>query len=117
MLHEKGIRSLASRIKSDCEGLTYPLEPAAARFCSVARRQFGSTSEGYAVFLRPQDLAGALAVCRRYSGCRVRGLAATCAAGCKHNTPRGHAKSRRQSLLERSYNFGVPFLLLSMPGF
>src|SRR6266704_2633995 len=67
MLHEKRIRSLAIRIKSGCQGLRCPLEPAAARFCSVARRQFGSTSEGYAVFLCPQDLAGALSVCRRRS--------------------------------------------------
>src|SRR5882672_1419021 len=47
-----------------------PLEPAAAHLCSVARRQFGSTAEGCAVFLCPPALAGALSVCRRYSGPR-----------------------------------------------
>src|SRR2546426_923614 len=96
MLHEKRIRSLAIRIKAGCQGFVCPLEPAAAQLCSVAPRQFGSTSEGYAVFLGPQDLAGVLSVCHQSSGLRGRGLAATCAAGCRHYTPSGHERSRRQ---------------------
>ena len=65
--------------------------------CSVARHQFGSTAEGCAVFLCSQDLAGALAVCRRYSGLQRRDLAEPCAAGCRPNTPSGHATSRHRS--------------------
>src|SRR6516165_10967 len=65
--------------------------------CSVARHQFGSTSGGSAVFLCPQGLAGVLAVCRRYSGLQGRDLGGTGAAGCRHNTPSGHATSRHRS--------------------
>jgi len=96
-LHENGVDPLVSRITPGSPGLRGPREPAAAHLWSVAPRQFGSTAEGCAGFLCPQDLAEALSVCRRYSGPRGRDRAGTCAAGGRHHTPHGHGRSRRQS--------------------